>query len=105
MAYRINGIGTIYYGHRDELPDSSYIPTRWFVLLYLPIFPLGSFRVWEEKTKHDPFVFAGTISSSESLMVRAVDLNWTQVLLTYLVFYGSIFLISSLVILSERIFH
>jgi len=41
MAYHINGVGTIYYGHRDRLADSSYVTTKWVVFLFLPVIPLG----------------------------------------------------------------
>lgn len=41
-----NSIGTKLYGHRDEDPrNGSYIATVYFVILYLPLFPLSSYRV------------------------------------------------------------
>ena len=35
----------MYYGSREKNDDGSLITTRWFVLFYAPIFPLGSYRV------------------------------------------------------------
>jgi hypothetical protein len=102
MAYRFNGIGTIYYGHRDKLQDSSYIATKWFVILYLPVVPLGSFRIWEEKATDPPLVIFNVISQERSMMVRPVPLNRTQVFLTYLAFYGSIAFVSSSILFCER---
>jgi hypothetical protein len=45
MASSINGFGTTYYGERDYWPDGSYITTEWVVFLYLPLFPIRSFRL------------------------------------------------------------
>jgi len=42
----INSIGTKLYGHRDEDPRTgSYVATLYFVVLFLPLFPLSSYRV------------------------------------------------------------
>jgi hypothetical protein len=45
MPRIVNGIGKAYYGKRDFAENGSYITTEWFVFLFVPIFPLGSFRV------------------------------------------------------------
>jgi len=45
MPYRINGFGTAYYGKRDRAEDGSYITTQWVTALWVPIVPLGSYRV------------------------------------------------------------
>lgn len=42
----INGIGFKLYGNTDRNPsDGSYIATYYFVLLYIPIFPISRYRV------------------------------------------------------------
>lgn len=41
----INGIGTAIYGERDRWSDGSYVTTHWFIALFVPIFPLGAYRV------------------------------------------------------------
>ena len=43
MAFSINGVGTAYIGKR-RLEDGSFITTKW-VCIFVPIFPLYSFRV------------------------------------------------------------
>ena len=45
MPRDFHGIGTMYYGSREKNDDGSFITTRWLVLLYAPIFPLGSYRI------------------------------------------------------------
>ena len=41
-----HGVGTVVYGrrHYDE-ETGTYVKTLWFVLLYVPIFPLAAYRV------------------------------------------------------------
>ncbi len=79
--FTLNGTGTTIYGKRDVSPeDGSYIVTKWFTLLYLPIIPLGSYRT----TKVKKNFFAGF---PEYQMSR-VPLNVKQVMLTYLAWWG-----------------
>ncbi len=42
--YSINGVGTATYG-RKELPDGTCITTKWLIIFFYPILPLGSYRV------------------------------------------------------------
>jgi len=46
MAASINGVGTTFYGRADEDDDGSYVVTEWIILVYVPLIPLGSRRVW-----------------------------------------------------------
>jgi len=41
----INGIGTMLYGRHQSGPDGTYIATLWFTLLFVPVWPLGSYLV------------------------------------------------------------
>lgn len=44
--FTLNGIGATFYGSRDKDPATgSYVTTHWFVFAFLPIFPLGAYRV------------------------------------------------------------
>lgn len=44
--YTLNGCGTTIYGSRDEdAATGSHIATLYFVLLFIPIFPIASYRV------------------------------------------------------------
>jgi hypothetical protein len=42
---RINGIGSMLIGRRDVAPDRSYQTTEWFVVFFLPVFPVCEYRV------------------------------------------------------------
>ncbi len=42
----LNGVGARVYGRRDYDPESgTYVLTHWFTILYIPILPLGAYRV------------------------------------------------------------
>ncbi|MBX3157677.1 MAG: hypothetical protein KF773_17020 [Deltaproteobacteria bacterium] len=43
--YRWNGIGLGFYGRRDHWPDGSYATTHCFSLVYVPLIPVGAYRV------------------------------------------------------------
>ena len=45
MSYSYRGIGIRYYGQRDFYADGSYVTTKWFCILYLPLIPLKSMRM------------------------------------------------------------
>ncbi len=74
MPYTINGCGTKYYGRRDQESDGSYITTEWIVFLFLPVIPIGSYRVQLLKS---------ALMSSEYHIWR-VPLQWRQILNVYL---------------------
>jgi hypothetical protein len=44
-ASSIKGIGTTYIGECDYRDDGSYVTTKWFIFLGLPVFPICSHRV------------------------------------------------------------
>lgn len=78
----IAGIGTTLYGKKDVgSQNRSYIATKWFVWLLLPIFPLGSYRVWLGKG-----YLRGVFSRREYRMLK-VKFDWEQVIKTYLIFW------------------
>ncbi len=43
--HTFNGIGTMLYGRHLPEPDGSYIATLWFTILFVPLWPLGSYLV------------------------------------------------------------
>lgn len=45
MTDRVNGSGTIFYGRRATGGDGSYITTKWVCAVWVPIYPLASYRV------------------------------------------------------------
>lgn len=80
MPFTFNRIGTKYYGKRDLLEDGSFVTTEWFVLIDIPIIPLGSFRVVPIGRTLNILV----LKSGEYLVTR-VPLNWRQVRNVYIV--------------------
>ena len=79
MPETTNGIGTIFYGCSDLRDDGSYIATKWFVIFFIPIFPLGSFRVLLMDSKFNLFP-PGVSKTYHSIRV---PLNKKQVILVY----------------------
>jgi len=45
MVGSINGTGTMWYGKAHPRDDGSVVVTEWITLLWLPLIPLGSWRV------------------------------------------------------------
>jgi hypothetical protein len=85
----INGIGTTLYGKKGEDLDGSYVATEWFIFAFLPIIPIGSFRVWKEKitTSGVPLI---AHNSKIEYRRKKVPLDWEQVMRTYLKTWGVI---------------
>ena len=77
MAFTLSGFGTAYHGTR-WLPDGTYITTRWFVFLFVPIVPLGSVRVLEAS-----HISGSAILSGQSLKVQKIPLDKEMVLRAY----------------------
>jgi hypothetical protein len=80
MPYTFNRIGTKYYGKRDLGEDGSFVTTEWFVIIDIPIIPLGSFRVLPTGRAMNLFFI-----KSRDYQVQRVPLNWRQVINVYLV--------------------
>lgn len=93
----INGIGTTLYGKSDFDPtDKSYISTKWYVFLGLPIIPLRSYRVTlkgDTKT-----VFFGTNTDYQML---DVPIKISQIIKTYILVYGIIASIIAIILFSN----
>lgn len=77
----INGIGARFYGKREVDSDGSYIATKWFIFGFLPIIPLGSFRIWPAQAKNY------VVYSSKEYRYQKVRLNKRQIFNTYLIWY------------------
>jgi hypothetical protein len=76
MAATWIGSGTIFYGRRGQ-SDGSYITTKWAVLVFVPLIPLGSYRVFDKT----PIAFQWKTSGWRShLRLTRTTLNWRQVL-------------------------
>ncbi len=49
--FTLNGVGTTVYGSRDYDPNSNtYVKTLWLVVLFIPVLPLGAYRVADAPT-------------------------------------------------------
>ena len=79
MPSSFNGIGTRYYGHADPSDSDSYTATEWIVFLWVPIFPLRTWRVASRRKGKDTLFF-----SNEKFYVKQAPLNLRQVVLGYL---------------------
>lgn len=79
MAWSINGIGTTYYGKTDRRLDGSYVTTKWFTFLYLPIVPFSSWRFRDQAGGGYWVVY----SSDEFEVVEKLPLSIRQVAATY----------------------
>jgi len=72
MPSTFNGIGTRYIGWYDPLPDGSYITTKWLVL-FLPIIPLESYRVRCIDTKLSISFFSMFSSTTNYIVVQTLE--------------------------------
>lgn len=79
MATTFNAIGTTYYGKRSFESDESYVTTKWFVIGFFPIIPMGSARVRQLETSGIPFI-ARTTSFE---VLEELPTDWAQVMFTY----------------------
>jgi hypothetical protein len=93
--YSINGIGTTLYGRRYlskkelrsigvEVPEGMhpYIATKWFVFLFIPLIPLGSYVVfYDYDAENKDFL---TYDKKYFHMIK-INLNWNQVLKTWII--------------------
>lgn len=85
--YTVMGVGKTLYGKREVDADGSYIATKWFIYLFLPIIPLGSYRVWRGETAASVTLISAA-AITQYRMVK-VPLNRGQILTTYLIAYGT----------------
>jgi hypothetical protein len=101
----INGIGTTIYGgaKKQELTSQerlhaeasgflpySYQVVKWFVIFYLPVIPLGTYRVLKVKQR-----FWSMLSPSYGML--PVPWDWSQVIRHYLIVYSIPLLILALI--------
>ena len=70
----LNGIGTKFLGECEHHADGSYIATRWFTFVYLPIIPLYSARI---------FGIEPESALSATYHYAELPMHWPQVMRTY----------------------
>jgi hypothetical protein len=79
MANTFNGIGTTFYGQSRFARDGSFVTTKWFVLGFVPLFPMSSMRVEYLGTEGVPF-FSRTASYE---VIEELPLDGLQVVKTW----------------------
>ena len=74
-----NGIGRMFYGNeRSCTTCGSVIQSLWFTFIFLPILPLGSYRIMYGAFNR------GVTSTTEKFNARRTPFCWKQVLVTWL---------------------
>jgi len=99
-----NGNGEGFYGKKNIREDGSYVTTKWFMILLIPIVPLGTYRVWKGKTSHRFLGGAGIgISQSTEIKMERLKMDWQQIILTYVVLMFIIaFIVSIIYFISNK---
>jgi hypothetical protein len=77
VAFIFNGTGTTYYGIR-YLPDGTYVTTKWIVLFFVPIFPVGSFHIISASSRYGSAPLRG-----QSMTIETVSLEKMMVAKIY----------------------
>ena len=91
--FSINGIGTSLYGKSELESDGSYVATKWFVFIFLPIVPLGSYRVMRGETSASMTALVGLPGANTQYEMVSIPLNWKQIGQTYLAVLGAFVII------------
>ncbi|MGA3265927.1 MAG: hypothetical protein ABSE16_03790 [Verrucomicrobiota bacterium] len=82
MAYTFTGTGTTFYGKRDFRTDGTFLTTEWVSIVYFPIFPIRSLRVFYQGPAERRFPFG--VGWSESYAVHEkLPPNLRQVFYVY----------------------
>ncbi len=101
----INGVGFTYYGIKNPVYSASeeeFDTTRWFCLLWIPIFPIGSYRI-RRKRRDSIGVIARVFWSSKTIQYAKRPLDWKQIGKIYLCVYGVLGLLVGAMILENGI--
>jgi hypothetical protein len=79
MPFTFNGCGTSFYGKRYPAQDGSYVTTKWVTGLWIPLLPLGSYRVRPTGKGTNAVVY-----HSLNFQTVRVPLCWPQVRNVYI---------------------
>lgn len=83
MPYCINGIGTKWYGEREKGSDGSYITTTWVTFVWIPLFPIASYRIRAAPEMEND---GSWFDVGDKYLAQRVPLNWVQVRNVYVAF-------------------
>ena len=95
--WTINGIGTKLCGEKKIASDGSYQATKWFVIFFMPIIPLKTFRVLEIPK----YNLLGEDDQLKEYKMLPIKLDIIQIIKTFLSYWGGLlafFLISFLLV-------
>ena len=95
--WTIIGIGTKLCGEKKIASDGSYQATKWFVIFFMPIIPLKTFRVLEIPK----YNLLGEDDQSKEYKMLPIKLDIIQIIKTFLSYWGGLlafFLISFLLV-------
>lgn len=81
--WTINGIGTKLCGKKKIASDSSYQATKWFVIFFMPIIPLKTFRVLEIPK----YNLLGEDDQSKEYKMLPIKLDIIQIIETFLSYW------------------
>lgn len=83
------GYGTVFCGKRDFRADGTYLTTEWFMLSFVPVVPLRSWRVRDGDNTHTgKLVFYSY--SQQYFIIEKRKLSLKQVLSVYMWFGAAI---------------
>ena len=81
--WTINGIGTKLCGEKKIASDGSYQATKWFVIFFMPIIPLKTFRVLEIPK----YNLLGEDDQSKEYKMLPIKLDIIQIIETFLSYW------------------
>jgi hypothetical protein len=70
----INGIGSTLIGKRDPAPDSSYFATEWFIVFFLPVFPICRYHVIPLGAGSYQILSKGPPKASEVVRIYVIEI-------------------------------
>ena len=92
MAYSIWGLGTGFKSDTPLQPDGTFITTKWITFFYVPIIPLGSYRVKYQGGSSE-FHFTGFSSTSQYQIIQKIPWDTRRVIKSWLYILAIIALI------------
>jgi hypothetical protein len=88
LTLNITGCGLKTYGSALRRPDRSFVVTQWLVFLWIPILPLGSYRLWTDTTPWWKFKVARSQTRAASVPLHQPQV-WKGYVVTLL--FGAFF--------------
>ena len=85
--WTINGVGTKLCDKKNIASDNSYQATKWFVVFYMPIIPLKTYRVLELPTYNLGDVENNKLKEFKMLPIR---FDITQIIKTFVSYWGGL---------------